>query len=298
MEDVRFEVVRDGALDLDAVGAIDRRPPPFTPGGEFWTDPYISERLLEAHLEDTHSAASRPADRIEAKVDWLVDELDLVADDAVVDFGCGPGLYAERLADRGLEVTGLDASETAIEYARERAIETGRDIDYRLVDYREFVPDRTYDAAILINTDFGTFGPEDRRKVLDRIRTALDDEGDVAFDVLPTSALADDHRETEWILQTEKGGFWRPNPHLVLSASSVYPDEDITLDQHLVVEGDGTACVYRFWQQHFSPESIESLLASFGFDLVGTFSDLQGGTGPADDPLLGVVASVASEARG
>lgn len=295
MDDVRFEVVRDGRLDLAVLAAIDERPEPFAPGAEFWTDPYLSERLLAAHLDETHGAASRRPQRIDAEVDWLVEALDLAPGDALVDFGCGPGLYTERFAERGLDVTGLDASERSVDYARGQAAESGHDVEYRVLDYREFDPDREYDAAILINADFGTFGPEDRRTVLDRVRAALGDDGRFAFDVLPMGALPAADRETEWELQAEEGGFWRPGPHLVLTASRVYREESVALDQHLVVGPDGSGTVYRFWQQHYSPGSIEALLSSSGFDLEGTYPDLQGGPGPESADLLGVVASVAAE---
>jgi SAM-dependent methyltransferase len=290
-EGLRFDVLTNDGLDLAAMAAIDARPPPFAPGAEFWTDPYLSERLLEAHLDDSHGAASRPPERIDAEVEWLVETLELAPGDAVVDFGCGPGLYAERFADRGLAVTGLDASETAIEYARDRAIEAGHDVEYRLVDYREFAPGRAYDAAILINTDFGTFEPDDRRTVLERVRRALAEDGHFAFDVLPVAALPETEWTTDWELRTEDGGFWRPGPYLTLSASATYPDEAVSLDQHLVVEPDGAATTYRFWQQHYTPDSIEALLSAYGFDLEGTFPDLQGGSGPPDEDLLGVVAA-------
>jgi SAM-dependent methyltransferase len=297
MDDVRFEALRDGHLDLAALAAVDDRPDPFAPGAEFWTDPYLSKRLLDAHLDATHGAASRPPERIDAEVDWLVDALELSPGDAVVDLGCGPGLYAERFAERGLEVTGLDVSERSIDYARAQARATGLDVEYRIADYREFEPEREYDAAVLINTDFGTFGPEDRRTVLDRVRAALDADGRFAFDVLPMAALPDADRETEWELQAADGGFWRPGPHLVLTLSAVYREASVALDQHLVVEPDGAATIYRFWQQHYSPESIEALLSSSGFDLEGTSPDLQGGSGPGveDEALLGVVASVAGQ---
>lgn len=83
---------------------------------------------------------------------------------------------------------------------------------------------------------------------------------------------------------------------LVLSASAVDPEVAVALDQHLVVEPDGAATMYRFWHQHYSPEAIETLLSSCGFDLEGTSTDLQGGSGPGDEDeeLLGVVATVAS----
>jgi len=215
--------------------------------------------------------------------------------DAVVDFGCGPGLYAERFADRGLAVTGLDAAETAIEYARDRAIEVGLDVEYRHVDYREWSPKREYDAAILINTDFGTFDPDDRRRILERVRSALAEDGHFAFDVLPVAALAETEWTTDWELRAGDGGFWRPDPYLALSASVTYPEEAVSLDQHLVVEPNGEATMYRFWQQHYTPDSIDALLSECGFDLEGTFPDLQGGSGPSDEDLLGVVGTIAEK---
>ena len=44
---------------------------------------------------------------------------------SVLEFGCGPGFFAPYLAGRGASVTGIDISETAIEQAKQRAIEQG-----------------------------------------------------------------------------------------------------------------------------------------------------------------------------
>ena len=46
----------------------------------------------------------------------------------VIDFGCGPGLYATRLAQKGAFVTGIDFSENSINYARTAAMEKGLSI--------------------------------------------------------------------------------------------------------------------------------------------------------------------------
>ena len=50
---------------------------------------------------------------------------------SILDIGCGGGLLAEPLARLGAHVTGLDASQGAIETARDHAERTGLDIDYR-----------------------------------------------------------------------------------------------------------------------------------------------------------------------
>lgn len=49
----------------------------------------------------------------------------------VLDAGCGPGVYAENLIERGAIVTSVDISDRMLELARERL---GPDADLRLVD--------------------------------------------------------------------------------------------------------------------------------------------------------------------
>jgi 2-polyprenyl-6-hydroxyphenyl methylase/3-demethylubiquinone-9 3-methyltransferase len=51
----------------------------------------------------------------------------------VVDVGCGGGILAEAMASRGAVVTGIDLSEKALGVARLHHLESGVDVDYRLV---------------------------------------------------------------------------------------------------------------------------------------------------------------------
>lgn len=53
----------------------------------------------------------------------------------LLDLGCGPGLYAELFDDRGFQVTGLDFSRRSVQYAREHAAGTKRDIRYEYKNY-------------------------------------------------------------------------------------------------------------------------------------------------------------------
>jgi SAM-dependent methyltransferase len=76
----------------------------------FWDDPHISRQLLAAHLDPRTDAASRRPDTIDRSVAWLANQLELRPFNRVLDLGCGPGLYAERLAGLGLSVTGVDIS--------------------------------------------------------------------------------------------------------------------------------------------------------------------------------------------
>ncbi|MBI5887052.1 MAG: bifunctional 2-polyprenyl-6-hydroxyphenol methylase/3-demethylubiquinol 3-O-methyltransferase UbiG [Deltaproteobacteria bacterium] len=50
----------------------------------------------------------------------------------VLDVGCGGGLLAERFADAGASVTGIDLSPVAIAAAKKHAASSGLTIDYRV----------------------------------------------------------------------------------------------------------------------------------------------------------------------
>ncbi len=51
----------------------------------------------------------------------------------VLDVGCGGGLLAEGMARRGARVTGIDLAPEALRVARLHAMESGVELDYRLV---------------------------------------------------------------------------------------------------------------------------------------------------------------------
>ncbi|WP_051407164.1 class I SAM-dependent methyltransferase [Nocardia sp. CNY236] len=53
---------------------------------------------------------------------------------AVLDSGCGTGENAIYLAGRGLSVTGLDAAPTAVERARQKAVERGVEATFEVAD--------------------------------------------------------------------------------------------------------------------------------------------------------------------
>lgn len=50
----------------------------------------------------------------------------------VLDVGCGGGLVAEAMAQRGAEVTGIDMARGPLDVARLHAMESGVKVDYRL----------------------------------------------------------------------------------------------------------------------------------------------------------------------
>ncbi len=60
-----------------------------------------------------------------------VDQYSPVAGKTLVDVGCGGGILAESMAQRGATVTGIDMGEAPLAVARIHQLESGVEVDYR-----------------------------------------------------------------------------------------------------------------------------------------------------------------------
>lgn len=72
-----------------------------------------------------------------------------LADKAVLDVGCGGGILAEAMAERGARVSGIDAAERPLKIAQLHLLESGRNVDYRLVTVEDLAAERpaSYDVV-------------------------------------------------------------------------------------------------------------------------------------------------------
>jgi len=64
-----------------------------------------------------------------------------------IDLGCGTGNYAVYLASLGFDVTGVDFSEKAIEYAKMKAREKGVECDFLVSDVLDLSMKEAFDFA-------------------------------------------------------------------------------------------------------------------------------------------------------
>ena len=278
-----------GNLDMDRLAALQAPPPAFAPGEpRFWTDPHIARQMLAAHLDPATDAASRRPETIERSVMWLISVLGLGPGNAVLDLGCGPGLYAQRLARRGLRVTGVDFSETSIAYAAQAAGVEGLDITYRCDDYLDLPDTGAYNAALLIYGDLCPLAPEQRARLLARVRRALRPGGRFVLDVTTPHLRQREGLKPGWYA-APAGGFWKPGPHLVLEQGFAYP-HDLYLDQYVVVEPGGQISVYRNWFQDYTPDTLRAELAEHGFAMDSVWGDLAGAPLAEGADWLGVIA--------
>jgi len=259
---------------LAKISQYSLRPGLFEPGEiHFWDDSHISIGMLEAHLNPVHDAASRKIETIDKEVEYLVSSGLLKKGDRLLDLGCGPGLYASRLAERGLKVTGMDISERSLDYAKQYAEEKGLDIEYRCLNFLNIDYNNEFNAVIQIYGELSTFSDGERDELLKRIFRVLKPGGLLIFDVSTRTQRMKEGLTNRWYVSD--GGFWRPGKHLVLEHGFDYPEHDVWLDQYIVVD-DSRVTVYRDWFHDYSLPSIKQVLENAGFRILEAWNDFTG----------------------
>ena len=117
----------------------------------------------------------------EVKLIWKLLELEPGLE--LLDLACGHGRIANPLAERGVRVTGLDATPLFLELARADAGERGVEVDYVEGDMRSIPWSARFDRVLNWFTSFGYFGDDDNRRVLQEAYEALKPGGLLAVEV-------------------------------------------------------------------------------------------------------------------
>ncbi len=239
-----------------------------------WSSPDISEMMLRYHLDGEVDLASRRTEFIETSLDWITSKFELGPDKRVIDLGCGPGLYANRLARTGARVTGVDISPRSIEYARERAERDGLDIDYRLGDYLALDIETGYDLATMIMCDYCAMSPTQRARLLERVGRLLAPGGSFLFDVYSVA-----YYET-WEEMAAYGagmmdGFWSSQPYYGFQNTFKYDDDKVVLEKYEIVERERST-EYFNWFQHYSVESLTAEVERAGLTVDEVYGDVAG----------------------
>ncbi len=255
---------------------INVRPEPFEfyTASDLWADQYTSEQMLAFHLNEDIDVSSRNAAFIDRSVKWIVSRFNVGAGTKIADFGCGPGLYATRLAQRQADVTGIDFSKRSIEYAREVATREGLSIFYVNQNYLEFETDDRFNLILMIMCDFCALSPTQRRKMLSKFNTILKPGGSVLLDVYSLGAFIS-REETAAYEANLLNGFWSPNKYYGFLNTFKYEEEKVVLDKYTLIEASRTRTVYN-WLQYITPEALEKEFGESGFTIEKLYSDVAG----------------------
>ena len=261
---------------FESLEKINIRPKAFEfyTASDLWTDDHTSKQMISFHLNKEIDVASRHEAFIERSVEWITSHFNVGAGTKIADFGCGPGLYAARLAKIQAHVTGIDFSNRSIQYAQKIANREGLSIHYVTENYLDYETDDRFHLILMIMCDFCALSPTQRKKMLGKFQTFLEPGGSVLLDVYSLNAF----EQREEIAKYETNllnGFWSPKKYYGFLNTFKYEKEKVVLDKYTLIEADRTRTVYN-WLQHFSSEALKREFVECGFTVDELYSDVAG----------------------
>lgn len=268
------------------------RPAPFgaytTP--EMWNDPHISARMLAFHLDPQAAPASRPRAFIEASAQWIISRFQLGPGSRVLDLGCGPGLYANRIARCGAAVLGVDVSERSLAHARDVAAKAALPARFVLGSYLTEPLGSGHDLALLIYEDYCAMSPDQRGDLLGRVGLALRPGGAMLFDVTAAARFAS---FTEGVTSAANlmDGFWSDVPYSGTLRTWTYPELGLVGEHYLIQPEAGEPRSYWNWTQCLTPQQVQDELRGRDLRLLELLGDVAGAPYDPQSPTFAVIAT-------
>jgi cyclopropane fatty-acyl-phospholipid synthase-like methyltransferase len=268
---------------------INSRPVPFQfyTADELWANEHTSKQMLEYHLNEAIDVSSRNKNFIDRSAEWIVSHFGVDNKTIIADFGCGPGLYTTRLAERGATVTGIDFSENSLKYAQQDAEQKGLEINYVHTNYLDFETTHRFDLITMIMCDYCALSPEQRKRMLSKFSSLLKTGGAVLLDVYSLNSFNQKEESATYELN-QLNGFWSPKDYYCFVNTFKYEKKKVTLDKYTIIEASRTRIVYN-WLQHFSKESLRAEFENNGFEVEDFYANVAGEVFNTDSSEFAIV---------
>ncbi|MFP3897706.1 MAG: class I SAM-dependent methyltransferase [Dehalococcoidia bacterium] len=202
-------------------------------------------------------------ERTAKEVEFLVRELELNRPMRVLDLACGYGRHANRLAQLGHSVVGVDITPGFLEMAKKNARDKGVKVSYTHRDMREISFREEFDRALLLFTSFGYFGDEENRTVLENVARALRPGGMFCFDTFNRDAFLKTFMPYH---VTEKGG------DLMIDRNTFDAARGLLCDRRIVIR-DGQRKDKPFFVRLYNPTEMRDLLKGVGLAIKEMYTD-------------------------
>jgi SAM-dependent methyltransferase len=187
---------------------------------------------------------------------------------AVLDLCCGPGRHALEFSRRGYRVTGVDGIKFLLDRAKERAAESGEQVEWIHKDMREFAKPNAFDLAVNLWTSFGFFENEtDDLRVLSNIFESLRPGGLFVIDLLGKEIMA---RLPSLTRSTEY-----PDGSLLVERRKICDGWSRVANEWILIKEAGARRFY-FELTTYSGRELRERLFAAGFADVKLFGDLAG----------------------
>jgi SAM-dependent methyltransferase len=233
-----------------------------------WHEPDFSRRMLVEHLSQEHDLASRRVAWIDRQVAWL--HANVLGGQAarVLDLGCGPGFYAQRLAGLGHTCHGIDFGPASIEYAREHSPDAER-CTYECADLREVVLGGPFDAALFLYGECNVFAPVEIGVLLRKVRASLT-PGGVLLCEAHTPAAVEGIGSGAPSEAVYESGLFSDQPHRVRTENRWFAGAGVAVQTFTVTDqATGAVTVYRSTTKAWTDAELAVLFAEAGFDEAG-----------------------------
>jgi SAM-dependent methyltransferase len=270
-------------MKLSDIPNRDPQPTPWLEGEKIpWDDPDFSRRMLKEHLSQDHDAASRRFPRIDGQVAWIHKEVLHEKPSRVLDLGCGPGLYASRLAKLGHACAGIDFSPASIEYARSTASNEKLNCTYFQGDIRRSGFGSNYDLVMFIYGELNVFRIEDAALILGKACLSLAPGGTLLLEVHTyDTVLRMGGEAASWYSSQE--GLFSDQPHLVLTDNLWHKKQQAAVNRYYVIDADKAGVTrYSSTTQAYTEEQYRKLLENAGFRKIEWVPSLTGDSGELD----------------
>ncbi len=192
--------------------------------------------------------------------------VDLSAGERVLDLPCGYGRIAERLAERGAAVVGVDRCEPFLSRARAAAARRGVDVEYQLGDWDAPGRDGPFDMLVSWFTSFG-YGDGDGvddaqlRAQLRRMHDELRPGGRLLVETLNIheQGLTDHESSTTKELEDERGR------HFMIDRSRFDPSTGRLHVRRFVTRSGAPTAESGYTLRLFSATELRAWLLDAGF---------------------------------
>lgn len=270
---------------------IDRtpNPDPWSEGENIpWNDPGFSDRMLAEHLSQEHDLASRKSEAIDQHVEWISSEILCSRPSRVLDLGCGPGLYAFRLARKGCDCVGIDFSPASIRHARKTVETEDLSCSFQHADVRQADFGEGFDLVMMIYGQINVFPRKRGLEILKKAHAALKSGGNLLLEVQSREQIQKDGEHgPSWY--SAPSGLFSGAPHLVLQENFWDAKARASTTRFLTIDAQtGSVSSYALSNEAYTEQELTKALDEVGFENVERFPSLSGRAiaGDADLPVF------------
>lgn len=250
-----------------------KNPEPFeSSNNNIWIEGMLEDYTLNSYLDNNIPGGSPNDNFIKETVEFINLNNKFSKGKKVLDLGCGPGLYAKKLAKKNYQVTGVDISQKAINYAKKENNDSS--IDYYCEDILNFNITKKYDICLLIYQTFSTFSQKNREIILQKIYDSLENDGFLLLDVPSEFSFNNTMNFKYWDSKDENNEFMKPS-FFMFGELKKY-EKNLLLHKSIYILKDNQTLEFYDWYQHFNIDALKCELMNHGFTQIEVYSKTNG----------------------